>query len=198
VRLLLSVVALAALQAEQPQLDVSVDEDRVSVGEDVPLSRDIAVGHYKPINSTRFLNDCHEFIFHFSPTGETRLDRTAIGLGVAYQDASNIARWRAAGNGLRCRGNTWFIPYDTIKSRDKDRPHPATFPPRLPEQCLRLHGLERVRTVLDPFAGLGNTAIACARLGLNFIGIELDEEYLKEAAGRTREAAGALSAFYAV
>ena len=40
-------------------------------------------------------------------------------------------------------GNTWFMPYDTIQSRDKDRPHPATFPPRLPEYCLRLHGLER-------------------------------------------------------
>jgi site-specific DNA-methyltransferase (adenine-specific) len=174
----------------------SIAIDRAAVGEAVPLARDIAVGHYKPINSTRFLNDCHEFIFHFSPTGETRLDRTAI--GVPYQDASNIARWRAAGNGLRCRGNTWFIPYDTIKNREKDRPHPATFPPRLPEQCLRLHGLERVKTVLDPFAGLGNTAIACARLGLNFIGIELDADYLKEAAARTREAAGALSAFYAV
>ena len=55
-----------------------------------------------------------------------------------YQDQSNIGRWRAAANGKRCRGNTWFIPYDTIKSREKDRPHPATFPPRLPEQCLRL------------------------------------------------------------
>jgi len=176
----------------------SIAIDRHAVGEDVPLTRDIAVGHYKPINSARFLNDCHEFIFHFSPSGETRLDRTATGLGVPYQDASNIARWRAAGNGLRCRGNTWFIPYDTIKNREKDRPHPATFPPRLPEQCLRLHGLERVRTVLDPFAGLGNTAVACARLGLNFIGIELDGEYLKEAAGRTRDAAGAFSEFSAV
>jgi hypothetical protein len=35
VRLLLTVLALATLQAEQPQLDVSVDEDRVSVGEEL-------------------------------------------------------------------------------------------------------------------------------------------------------------------
>ncbi len=150
------------------------------------LSRDIAVGHYKPINSNRFLNDCHEFIFHFSPTAETPLDRTAI--GVPYQDQSNIGRWRAAANGKRCRGNTWFIPYDTIKSREKDRPHPATFPPRLPEQCLRLHGLDRAGLVIDPFLGLGSTAVACARLGIDFIGIELDEEYLKEAIARAESA----------
>ncbi len=182
----------------------SIAIDRAAVGGETELTRDLAVGHYKPINSTRFLNDCHEFIFHFSPSGETQLDRRAI--GVPYQDASNIARWRTAGNGLRCRGNTWFIPYDTIKNREKDRPHPATFPPRLPEQCLKLHGLERLRsadggssrTVLDPFLGLGSTAVACARLGLNFIGIELDEHYLKEAVQRTREAAGAFSLFPAV
>src|SRR5438477_10459697 len=36
---------------------------------------DLAVGHYKPINSPRFLNDCHEFIFHFTQRGETALDR---------------------------------------------------------------------------------------------------------------------------
>jgi len=52
--------------------------------------------------------------------------------------------------------------------------------------------------VLDPFLGLGSTAVACARLGLNFIGIELDEQYLKEAVQRTREAAGAFSLFPAV
>ena len=41
-------------------------------------SRDLAVGHYKPINSDRFLNDCHEFIFHFTPNGDTILDRLAL------------------------------------------------------------------------------------------------------------------------
>ena len=35
------------------------------------LADDLAVGHYKPINSKRFLNDCHEFVFHFSRTGDT-------------------------------------------------------------------------------------------------------------------------------
>jgi DNA modification methylase len=41
---------------------------------------------------------------------------------------------------------------------------------------------------MDPFLGLGSAAVACAELGLNFIGIELDEHYLGEAIDRTRRA----------
>ncbi len=150
------------------------------------LTRDLAVGHYKPINSDRFLNDCHEFIFHFTPHGATPLDR--LSLGVAYQDQSNVTRWRGAADGVRCRGNTWFIPYDTIQRRDRDRPHPATFPDRLPEQCLRLHGLSRVRLAMDPFTGLGSTAVACARLGIEFVGADVDDGYLADAVSRARAA----------
>jgi site-specific DNA-methyltransferase (adenine-specific) len=144
----------------------------------------MAVGHYKPINSDRFVNDCHEYIFHFSPAGRTKLDRRAV--GVPYQDRSNIKRWAAAGDGVRCRGNTWFIPYETIQSRDRDRPHPASFPSKIPEQCVRLHGLARAGTILDPFMGLGSSAVAAVRLGLDFIGIEMDEYYLRQAVDRVK------------
>jgi site-specific DNA-methyltransferase (adenine-specific) len=161
---------------------IAIDRDRV--GAAAGLDRDVAVGHYKPINSDRFVNDCHEYIFHFSPAGRTRLDRRAV--GVPYQDRSNIRRWAGAGDGRRCRGNTWFIPYETIQSRDRDRPHPASFPPQVPEQCLRLHGVARAGVVLDPFLGLGATAVAAVRLGLDVIGIEMDSDYLREAARRLR------------
>jgi site-specific DNA-methyltransferase (adenine-specific) len=164
----------------------SIAIERKLAGVAAGLTRDLAVGHYKPINSERFLNDCHEFVFHFTPQGSTSLDRLA--LGVPYQDQSNIGRWRAAADGVRCRGNTWFIPYETIQRRDRDRPHPATFPPKLPEQCLRLHGVSRVRVAMDPFTGLGSTAVACARLGIDFIGADIDETYLAEAVARTRAA----------
>ena len=131
----------------------SIAIDREAAGAGSRLDRDVAIGHSKPITSERFVNDCHEYIFHFSPGGRNKLDRRAV--GVPYQDPSNIARWAAAGDGLRCRGNTWFIPYETIQNRDRDRPHPASFPPRVPEQCLRLHGLDRAGLMLDPFSGWG-------------------------------------------
>ena len=186
--------ALDVAQAVRPHLHLqntlhwvkSIAIDRASAGAAVGLDRDIAVGHYKPINSDRFVNDCHEFVFHFTPEGRTPLDRRAV--GVAYQDASNVSRWQTGGDNRRCRGNTWFIPYETIQNRDKDRPHPATFPPRVPEFCFRLHGLGRVSLAVDPFLGLGSTAVAAAQLGLDFIGIEMDPHYLEEAIRRVREA----------
>jgi site-specific DNA-methyltransferase (adenine-specific) len=176
--------ALDVAQAVRPHLRL---QNTIHWIKSIAIDREnLAVGHYKPINSRRFVHDCHEFVFHFTPGGETPLDRQAV--GVPYQDESNIARWRQAGNGVRCRGNTWFIPYETIQSREKDRPHPATFPPKLPEMCLRLHGLSRLKVVADPFLGLGSTAVACAQLGISFVGIELDEAYLDEAVDRTRAA----------
>jgi len=141
-------------------------------------------GHFKPISSKRFLNDCHEYIFHFTKTGRVELDRLAI--GVPYQDKSNIARWsHTRGSDLRCRGNTWFVPYETIQSREKERPHPATFPVQLAERCIKLHGVSRIETMLDPFLGIGNSAVAAQRCGVKkFFGFEIDETYLAEAKRR--------------
>ena len=141
-------------------------------------------GHFKPISSPRFLNDCHEYIFHLTPTGRTPVDRLA--LGVPYADKSNIARWsHTTGRDNRCRGNTWFIPYKTIQRRAKERPHPATFPVELAENCIRLHGVANVQTMLDPFLGIGNSAIAAQRCGVpRFIGFDIDANYVAEAQRR--------------
>ena len=46
---------------------------------------------------------------------------------------------------------------------------------------------------MDPFTGLGSTAVACARLGVNFIGVGIDETYLEEAVERTRDASRAMT-----
>jgi site-specific DNA-methyltransferase (adenine-specific) len=186
--------ALDVAQAVRPHLELqniihwvkSIAIEKALAGSRAGLADDLAVGHYKPINSKRFLNDCHEFVFHFSKHGETPLERQAV--GVKYQDPSNITRWERAGSGVRCRGNTWFLPYDTIQSRADERPHPATFPWRLPAYCLKLHGVTRVSLAVDPFLGLGSSAVACAKVGLHFAGIELDEHYLKESIARTRHA----------
>ena len=184
--------ALDVAQAARPHLQLqntihwikSIAIDRDAAGAGAGMTKDLNVGHYKPINSERFLNDCQEFVFHFTPGGRTPLDRRAI--GVRYQDASNIARWGDGANDRRCRGNTWFIPYETIQNRDKDRPHPATFPARLPEYCVRLHGLSRTHVLMDPFLGLGSSALAAVELGVDFVGVEIDPHYLAEAIARTQ------------
>jgi site-specific DNA-methyltransferase (adenine-specific) len=63
-------------------------------------------GHFKPINSKRFMNQTHEFIFHLTNKGETSINRLAV--GVPFIDESNIKRFGHENN-RRCRGNTWFI-----------------------------------------------------------------------------------------
>jgi site-specific DNA-methyltransferase (adenine-specific) len=156
-----------------------------SIAIDAPAGDVVTFGHYQPINATRYLNGCHEYIFHFTRKGTVPLDRLAV--GVPYQDKSNVARWKSAGRDVHCRGNTWYIPYETIQSRDKDRPHPATFPAKLPEMCLKLHGLARVKLAMDPFLGLGSTAVACARLGIPFVGFDVDAGYVAEAARRVKK-----------
>src|SRR3546814_8677430 len=55
----------------------------VSIGDDT-------VGHFKPINSRRCLNNNHEAVFHFTKSGAVDIDRLAV--GVPYKDKSKIAR----------------------------------------------------------------------------------------------------------
>ncbi len=143
------------------------------------IQGDIAVGHFKPVNSNRFVNRCHEYIFQFTKNGNVELDKLAV--GIPYQDKTNIGRWKKATKDLRDRGDTWFIPYQTIWSRKKQRPHPSTFPPKLPMMCIKLHGVKKTKLVLDPFMGIGNTAVACLRLGVDFIGFEMDQKYAETA-----------------
>jgi len=142
---------------------------------------DVNMGHYKPVNSARYLNNAHEYIFHFTPSGDTKLDKLAI--GVPYQDKSNIGRWKAARQDCRDRGNTWYIPYETVTGA---KPHPASFPDRLPEMCILLHGLRErpPLVVLDPFGGTGTTPCAAQRLGCRYVAFEIDPAYARLARRR--------------
>ena len=146
---------------------------------------EINFGHFKPINSKRYSNHLFEHVFHFTKNGDVHVDRLA--LGAAYTDKSNSKRWKSAGD-KRCRGNIWCIPYETIKSRDKDRGgHPATFPPQLAEWAIRFHGLKNGMLVYDPFVGTGSSLVAAYQLGAMGIGSDLDDEYLKMAEKRLPE-----------
>lgn len=147
----------------------------VSIGEDT-------VGHFKPITSRRYLNNNHEAVFHFTKSGAVEVDRLAV--GVPYKDKSNVSRWKH-GSPVRCAGNSWFIPYRTVKSRAQKFDHPAGFPVELPERCIKLHGVANA-TVLDPFLGAGSTLVAAEKLGCAGIGFEIDPVYAKAAVARLR------------
>jgi site-specific DNA-methyltransferase (adenine-specific) len=147
----------------------------VSIGADT-------VGHFKPITSRRFLNNNHESIFHFTKTGEVKIDRLSV--GVPFKDKSNISRWGHERD-RRCAGNVWFIPYKTVRSKAQKFDHPAGFPVELPARCIKLHGVKEA-TVLDPFAGTGTTLVAAESLGCNGIGIEIDRQYAEKAVERLR------------
>lgn len=139
---------------------------------------DVNIGHYKPVNSDRYLNNCHEYIFHFTINGDVKLDQLSI--GVPYADKSNVGRWDSADEDVRDRGNMWYIPYKTVMGK---KAHPAAFPVKLPEMCIKLHSPEE-GLILDPFIGSGSTAIAAQKQGHNYIGFEIDEEYIDVAEER--------------
>lgn len=61
--------------------------------------------------------------------------------------------------------------------------HPTVKPVHLMSWLVRLVSKEG-DTVLDPFMGSGTTGVACKILNRNFIGIELNEEYIKIAEAR--------------
>lgn len=64
-----------------------------------------------------------------------------------------------------------------LHAREKDRVHPTQKPVALMEWCLGF--LPDAKTILDPFAGSGTTAVACERMGRNCTAIELDPDYFE-------------------
>lgn len=201
----------------------------------IKIDRD-TYGIYKPISSDRYLSPTNEFIFHFTKTGNVKLDRISIvgeynpksgKYASAYTESASLNRWEAdlkrrtakqlgsedwrlcehtqefkdilqskkdkkpfEWNAPKDEGNTWYIPYVPIaklakESGSADRGtldtgrggHPATFPPDLPKQCIKLTGLTS-GLVLDPFIGTGSTLIACKDLGIDGIGIDIDQHYI--------------------
>lgn len=145
---------------------------------------DTTYGHFKPINSLRYLNNNFERILHFTKNGRVPLDRKAA--GVPYMDKSNLSRWGHATEDKRCAGNVWFIPYETVQSKAQKFYHPAAFPVALADKCIRLHGNPDA-VVFDPFMGSGTTLVAAQRIGCSSIGVDMDEGYVAIASERIRQ-----------
>ena len=136
----------------------------------------ISIGQYQPVNSKKYLNNCFEYIFHFTKSGNVKLDKKANDYAVPYMYKSNERRYSK--DGKRDRGNSWFIPYKTIQSKE-ERPHPAIFPITLPYFCIKVHGYDQNTIVYDPFLGSGTTALACIDLGVNYLGTDINNEYIQ-------------------
>jgi len=84
--------------------------------------------------------------------------------------------------------------YDVPKASKRDRNegledtekgcfHPTVKPTKLMQYLVRLV-TPKGGTVLDPFMGSGSTGKACVLEGFDFIGMEMDEDYIKIAEAR--------------
>jgi DNA modification methylase len=66
----------------------------------------------------------------------------------------------------------------TITTKPYSDAHFATYPEKLIQPCI-LAGCPENGIVLDPFMGAGTTALVARKLNRNYIGFELNPEYIK-------------------
>lgn len=84
-------------------------------------------------------------------------------------------------NSTRNRRSVW-----TVATHSFSGAHFATFPPDLIRPCI-LAGCPEGGTVLDPFFGSGTTGVVATQLGREYLGIELNPEYVELAKKRIIE-----------
>jgi site-specific DNA-methyltransferase (cytosine-N4-specific) len=83
-------------------------------------------------------------------------------------------------NGRNLR-SVWDINTQAYKEA-----HFATFPETLVKPCVAL-STRRGDLVLDPFVGSGTTGVVATRMGCNFLGVELNPDYVSIAEHRIRD-----------
>ena len=99
-----------------------------------------------------------------SPTDKTR-DTSKVGSGFG----KNISNWV----GREMAYPTNVLP---LATECGNKGHSAAFPSELPSWFIKLFSKEG-DLVCDPFAGSGTTCVAAHRLGRDYLGIELKDEY---------------------
>lgn len=85
------------------------------------------------------------------------------------------------GSDSRNKRSVW-----NISTQPFPEAHFAVFPPKLIQPCV-LAGCPKGGTVLDPFAGSGTTGIVAINEGRDFVGIELNPEYVEMARARIKK-----------
>lgn len=88
------------------------------------------------------------------------------------------------GDGMANKKSVW-----TVTTKPFSEAHFATFPEDLIVDCIKA-GCPEGGIVLDPFMGAGTTALVAQKLQRNFIGFELNPEYIKIANKRLKKELG--------
>ena len=140
----------------------------------------------------------HEYVFLFSKSQRYHFDGPAIAEVGSLLKSGNTQHKYVNGQHLH-RTKSGFLEmrgkvYESVNRRSvwtlvsmpTPEAHFATFPIELPELCIKA-STGPDDTVLDPFAGAGTTWLACLKHGREFVGIELNEEYIRIAEERARK-----------
>jgi site-specific DNA-methyltransferase (adenine-specific) len=111
-------------------------------------------------------------------------------------DTDKIRDVSKVGSGFGKKVSNWLgrkLVYPTnvlhLATECSNRNHSAAFPLALPTWFIKLFTQE-ADVVLDPFMGVGTTALACINLNRKYVGIELKKEYYELAIQATEEAKG--------
>lgn len=86
--------------------------------------------------------------------------------------------------GMRNKRDVW-----TISPAQFPEAHFATFPEEIPAICIKA-GCPKEGIVLDPFMGAGTTALVANKLDRNYIGFELNKDYISIATKRLHSELG--------
>jgi len=126
-------------------------------------------------NASRFFKS----IIYQAKASKSERNKGCEGLEEKEEVYPGINTFDESGNRLRADGSV--IP--PLKSKNN---HPTIKPIALMEYLIKMV-TPKGGTVLDPFAGSGSTLIACKNLNRNYIGIEIDPEYIKIIKARLNE-----------
>jgi DNA modification methylase len=113
----------------------------------------------------------HEYIFLLSKSPKYHFDHEAI-KEKGVMSKGDSAELEEKGYNTRNKRSVWIVNTKPFKEA-----HFATFPIDLIEPCI-LASCPENGTVLDPFFGAGTTGIVCIKNKRNYIGIELNQDYI--------------------
>lgn len=122
--------------------------------------------------SNPILRDVHEYILIFSK-GNYKRERDKKEEKELRKD--NITKEEF----IEWTKSVWTMNTESAKRIG----HPAPFPEELPNRLIKLFSFTN-DIVIDPFMGSGTTAIAAIKNNRNFVGYEINEEYINLANNR--------------